>query len=130
MARWMTTLLTAAFVVASVPAAEHTRDTLDMVKKSLASGKAALLDVREQGEWDDGHLRDAVLLPLSKISKGATKEEVAKLVPPGKVVYIHCGSGVRCLKAADQLKKLGYDVRPLKDGYISLIKAGFEKAGK
>ncbi len=111
-------------------AAEHTRDALSVVKKSLSDGKAALLDVREQGEWDDGHLKDAVLLPLSKIARGASKEDVAKLVPPGKIVYIHCGSGVRCLKAADTLKKLGYDVRPLKEGYMALIRAGFEKAGK
>ncbi len=37
-------------------------------------------------------------------------------------------SGVRCLKAADELKKLGYDVRPLKEGYKDLLKAGFAPA--
>lgn len=45
-------------------------------------------------------------------------------------MYLHCGSGVRTLKAADELKKLGYDVRPLKPGYKELLKAGFEKADK
>ena len=45
-----------------------------------------------------------------------------------KVLYLHCGSGKRCLAAADLLKKQGYDTRPLKDGYADLVKAGFEKA--
>ena len=34
------------------------------------------------------------------------------------------------LTAADLLKKQGYDVRPLKDGYKDLLKAGFPKAEK
>jgi phage shock protein E len=51
-----------------------------------------------------------------------------KVLPAGSVVYLHCGAGRRCLTAADVLKKQGYDVRPLKDGYDSLVKAGFEKA--
>ncbi|MNC96941.1 hypothetical protein D3C83_144460 [compost metagenome] len=55
---------------------------------------------------------------------------MAKVATKGKIVYCHCGSGVRCLKAADELKKLGYDVRPLKPGYKDLLKAGFEPAGK
>jgi hypothetical protein len=34
------------------------------------------------------------------------------------------------LPAADILRKAGYDVRPLKDGYGSLLKNGFSKAEK
>jgi len=56
--------------------------------------------------------------------------DVAKVIPKDKIVYCHCGPGVRCLKAADELKKLGYDVRPLKPGYADLLKAGFAPAGK
>lgn len=111
-------------------AADHTKDTLDTVKKAVADDKAVLLDVREKSEWDDGHLKDAKLLPLSVLKAGAKAEDVAKIVPKDKIVYCHCGSGVRCLKVADELKKLGYDVRPLKPGYSDLLKAGFQKAEK
>ncbi len=111
-------------------AADHTKDTPEEVKKALKDGKAVLLDVREKDEWDDGHLKDATLLPLSALKAGAKAEDVAKVAPTGKIVYCHCGSGVRCLKAADELKKLGYDVRPLKPGYKDLLKAGFEPAEK
>jgi rhodanese-related sulfurtransferase len=119
-----------AVILASARAADHTKDTQEEVKKALAGGKAVLLDVREKGEWDDGHLKDAKLLPLSSLKGGAKAEDVAKVAPKDKIVYCHCGSGVRCLKAADELKKLGYDVRPLKPGYKDLLKAGFEPAEK
>lgn len=117
-----------AFVLPA-PAADHTKDTPEEVKKALADGKAVLLDVREKDEWDAGHLKDAKLLPLSTLKGGAKAEDVAKVAPKDKIVYCHCGSGVRCLKAADELKNLGYDVRPLKPGYKDLLKAGFEPAG-
>ena len=109
-------------------AADHTKDTPEEVKKALADGKAVLLDVREKDEWDDGHLKDAKLLPLSALKAGAKAEDVAKVAPKDTIVYCHCWSGVRCLKAADELKKLGYDVRPLKQGYKDLLKAGFAPA--
>ena len=109
-------------------AADHTKDAPAEVKKALADGKAVLLDVREKDEWDAGHLKDARLLPLSTLKGGAKAEDVAKVAPKDKIVYCHCGSGVRCLKAADELKKLGYDVRPLKPGYKELLKAGFAPA--
>src|SRR3954468_21192334 len=115
-----------AAVLPLTQAADHTKDTPEEVKKALADGKAVLLDVREKDEWDAGHLKDAKLLPLSTLKGGAKAEDVAKVAPKDKVVYCHCGSGVRCLKAADELKKLGYDVWPLKPGYRDLLKAGFE----
>ena len=119
-----------AGLVATARAADHTTDTTDVVKKALADDKAVLLDVREKSEWDDGHLKDAKLLPLSTLKGGAKAEDVAKIIAKDKVVYCHCGSGVRCLKAADELKKLGYDVRPLKTGYADLLEAGFAPASK
>ena len=129
-ANWVGAMLIGVSLTSAVLGAEHTKDTPDAVKKAVADGKAVLLDVREKSEWDDGHLKDAKLLPLSTLKGGAKAEDVAKIIPKDKVVYCHCGSGVRCLKAADELKKLGYDVRPLKPGYADLLKAGFAPAGK
>ena len=124
----MAMIVGVACALSAARAADHTTDTTDAVKKAVADDKAVLLDVREQSEWDDGHLKDAKLLPLSVLKAGAKAEDVAKVIPKDKIVYCHCGSGVRCLKAADKLKKLGYDVRPLKPGYADLLKAGFAPA--
>jgi rhodanese-related sulfurtransferase len=119
------TAMTAACVAC---AADHTADTLDAVKKGVADKKAVLVDVREETEWKDGHLKDATLLPLSELKSGVTADKLKETLGDVKVLYLHCGSGKRCLTAADLLKKQGYDVRPLKAGYADLVKAGFEKA--
>jgi rhodanese-related sulfurtransferase len=111
-------------------AAEHTKDSLDDVKQRVKDKKAILLDVREKKEWDDGHLRDAKLIPLSDLKKGVDADKLAKDLPKDKIIYCHCAGGVRCLPAADILKKSGYDVRPLKPGYKDLLNAGFPKAEK
>lgn len=123
-------LLGIATITGFAQAAEHTKDSLDTVKKAVAEQKAILLDVREQSEWDAGHLKDAKLLPLSTL-KGALKpEELARVLPKDKVIYCHCAAGGRCLIAGEALKKLGYDVRPLKPGFKDLLQAGFPQAPK
>jgi rhodanese-related sulfurtransferase len=116
------------FTASATRAQEHTKDSLDTVKQRIAEKKAVLLDVREKEEWDAGHVRDALLLPLS----GLRKESVdpASVLPKDKIIYCHCASGRRCLVATELLKKKGYDVRALKPGYNDLVEAGFPKADK
>ena len=103
---------------------QHTKDSLETVKKRLEEKKAILIDVREQGEWDAGHLNAAQLVPLTKLRAGVKE----KTLPKDKIIYCHCRSGGRVLIATSILKPLGYDIRPLKQGYQQLLKAGFEKA--
>lgn len=121
-------VLPLVLAVAPVLAAEHTTDSPEVVKKALANKKAVLVDVREMTEWAQGRLQDAKLLPLSLLMAGAKPEVVATAAPKGTVIYLHCKSGGRCLQAADILSKLGYDVRPLKQGYQDLLDAGFAPA--
>jgi rhodanese-related sulfurtransferase len=108
--------------------AAHTKDSIDKVKANLQSKKAIILDVREQGEWDAGHLKGAQLLPLSQLTAGITSADLAKLLPTDMTIYAHCGSGRRALEAAEILRKAGFVVEPLRTGYADLLKAGFEKA--
>jgi acetyl esterase/lipase len=110
--------------------AVHTTDSLEQVKEAIAGKKAVLLDVREQKEWDAGHLSDATLVPLSKLRAGLPGGELIQLVPEGTIIYTHCRAGGRALTAGEILKRHGYDVRPLKDGYEDLVKKGFPKADK
>lgn len=118
----------ACMVSGAACGADHTTDSTETVKKAVADGKAVVVDVREADEWKDGHLKDARHLALSDLKAGVPAEKLKEKVPADKVVYLHCASGRRCLAAADILKKQGYDVRALKDGYEALVKAGFEKA--
>jgi phage shock protein E len=123
-------LLGMGYTLVPVLSAEHTKDSLDTVKKAIAKEKAVLLDVREKSEWDQGHLRDAKLLPLSALRRGVKADELAQLLPKDKVIYCHCASGKRCLNAADILKKNCYDVRALMSGYEDLLKSGFAPDSK
>ena len=120
-------LLLSLAVVAQEPL-KHTKDSLDTVKESLKAGKAVLLDVREQKEWDAGHLKAARLVPSSKLKMETGLEELLKTLPKDKVIYTHCRGGNRALVCGEILKKHGFDVRPLKTGYKELEEAGFEKA--
>jgi rhodanese-related sulfurtransferase len=105
--------------------AEHTRDSLDTVRQAVAEQKAVIIDVREPEEWQEGHLSGARLLPLSALEKGVTPQDLARMLPKDKIIYCHCLMGGRCVEAAEILRPLGYDVRPLKPGYPTLVKAGF-----
>ncbi len=125
MSRFAWCVVAACVLTGVACAAEHTTDGLDTVKKAVADGKAVLVDVREADEWKDGHLKDAKHVALSDLKAGVPDEKLKKTLPAGSIVYLHCGSGKRCLVAADILKKQGYDVRPLKDGYQALLKNGF-----
>jgi rhodanese-related sulfurtransferase len=113
---------------------EFTKDSLDTVKQRIAEKKAVLVDVREPGEWNRGHVAGAVLVPLGELAKKAKEpefvERLEKSVPKDKIVYCHCAKGGRAALAADVLQKLGYDVRPLKPGYQDLLGAGFPKANE
>ncbi len=106
----------------------HTTDAVEVVKQRVTQQQAVLLDVREQDEWDEGHLKLAKLLPLSIVRTGDLSAEQQKLLPQDQPIYVHCRSGGRVLVFAELLRKKGYDVRPLKSGYEALLKADFEKA--
>src|SRR5438876_9941220 len=85
----------------------HTKDSLETVKKNLQAGKAIIVDVREQSEWDAGHLKGAVLLPQSKLKVESQVGEMLKALPKDKIIYTHCKAGGRSLTCGDILKKQG-----------------------
>ena len=111
---------------------KHTNDSLPLIKERISKNEAVLVDVREKNEWEAGHLQSAIFLPLSGLKEGGTSDsfasKLAVKLPKDRIVYCHCLSGGRVLPASAILQKLGYDARPLKSGYESLLKAGFEKA--
>ena len=64
-----------------------------------------ILDVREQDEYDSGHIPSAVLLPV-----GTIDEDTAAEVIPEKdtTVLVYCRSGNRSKTASSTLAELGY----------------------
>jgi rhodanese-related sulfurtransferase len=117
-----------ALICGDVNGAEPNNDPLATVQENVATHKAVLVDVREPGEWKEGHVEGAILLPLSSLTKDVDTSTLEHQLPKDKIVYTHCVMGVRARKAAKILEKLGYNVRPLNAGYEDLVKAGFQKA--
>jgi len=66
---------------------------------------AVILDVREQQEYDSGHIPNAVLLPVGSI----TEQTAAEVIPDKEtVVLVYCRSGNRSKTASAALAELGY----------------------
>ena len=63
-----------------------------------------ILDVREQYEYDEGHIPGAILIPYTQI------EEKAEKILPDKdqLILVYCRSGRRSKTAAEALAELGY----------------------
>lgn len=109
-------------------AADVTQEPLATVKEKVDEKKAVLVDVREQAEWDRGHVEGAIFLPLSSLQRGMDAKQLAERLPEGKILYLHCALGRRAVTAGGILEKFGYEVRCLKPGYKELVGAGFKDA--
>ena len=74
-------------------------------KEMMDAQEVIILDVREQDEYDGGHIPGAMLLPVGMIN-----EETAAGVIPGKdaTVLVYCRSGNRSKTASSALADLGY----------------------
>ncbi len=74
-------------------------------KEMMDSQEVLILDVREQDEYDSGHIPGAVLLPVGSI----TEESAAEVIPEkDATVLVYCRSGNRSKTAAKTLAELGY----------------------
>lgn len=79
--------------------------TQEAAKQMMDTQTVIVLDVREQHEFDSGHIPGAVLLPVGSITA-----ETASAVIPEKdsVVLVYCRSGNRSKTASAALAELGY----------------------
>jgi molybdopterin/thiamine biosynthesis adenylyltransferase/rhodanese-related sulfurtransferase len=88
----------------------------------LLAGDALFLDVREQGEWDLGHVPEALHIPLGVLEDRVTDE----LPDREREVVVYCAHGRRSLAALATLQALGYErTRHLSDGFEEWEKSGF-----
>lgn len=69
---------------------------------AAALEEGVILDVRTSAEFADGHISGAISIPYTRL-----RERLAE-VPPGKRIFVHCGSGKRAAVAASFLAAQGY----------------------
>ncbi len=63
-----------------------------------------VVDVRRETEFADGHLKDAVNLPLIDMNDPATMADIEDT----QNLYVHCAGGYRSVIAASLLKRQGF----------------------
>lgn len=78
-----------------------------------------LVDVRTTSEFRNGHLPNAVNIPLDQIAARHTE------IPQGKPIIVVCASGNRSRTASKKLTQSGFDsVYNLKGGTMAWMRAG------
>jgi len=83
-----------------------------------ASG-ALILDVREQDEWDAGHVEGATLIPLGELANRLSE------LPKDRQIIVMCKSGNRSAKGRDLLLANGFiQVTSMAGGITAWIEAG------
>ena len=90
-------------------------------RRKLESGKAKLIDVREESEWEAGHARGA-----QHLGKGVIERDIEERVPDKKTeLILYCGGGFRSALSADNLQKMGYtNVASMAGGWRAWQAAG------
>ena len=81
-----------------------------------------LVDVREDSEWNAGHIAGAVHL-----GKGVIERDIEKTVPQTDTkLVLYCGGGFRSALVADALQNMGYtQAISLDGGWRALLASGF-----
>ena len=74
-------------------------------KEMMDNQEVIILDVREQDEYDGGHIPGAVLLPVGTIDEDTAAEVIPET---DSTVLVYCRSGNRSKTASSTLAKLGY----------------------
>ena len=72
--------------------------------QDMMAGDAIILDVRTQEEYDEGHIKNAVLIPDYEIAARAEREITDK----EQIILVYCRTGKRSASAARQLIAMGY----------------------
>ena len=72
--------------------------------KTLVKEGAMIIDVRTPAEFNSGHIKGAVNIPLQAIQSSFNK------IPKNKVIITCCASGMRSGSAKSLLKAAGYTV--------------------
>jgi rhodanese-related sulfurtransferase len=95
--------------------------SVDETRKALKSGRARVIDVREDNEWDEAHVRGA-----EHLGKGIIERDIEKFSPDkSSELILYCGGGFRAALAADSLQRMGYtNVRSMAGGWRAWNKAG------
>lgn len=80
-----------------------------------------LIDVREQWEYDEGHIPNITLIPMGEITNRLDE------IPRDKKVIVTCRSGNRSGQVTEFLRQNGFEnVHNMQGGIVAWQQAGYE----
>lgn len=89
------------YVASNVLERRFKQEHFSKVRELLEAGEC-IIDIREKGEYAEGHLKGVPNIPLSEL-----RERVNE-IPKDRIVYLQCRSGQRSYNACLLLQNLGY----------------------
>jgi rhodanese-related sulfurtransferase len=111
------------FLSCNSQAQQKTLLTPDEFEKQVAQPGIQVLDVRTAGEFQSGHLKNALQADWNKQDQFT---ERTKYIDKSKPVYVYCLAGSRSAEAAKWMRKQGFQQVLELDGGIS----SWKRAGK
>lgn len=94
--------------------------SVEETRAAFESGRARLIDVREDNEWDEAHAKGA-----EHLSRGIIERDIEKFAPDkASGLILYCGGGFRAALAADSLQRMGYtNVSSMAGGWRAWLEA-------
>ncbi len=99
----------------------------ERITQQQASGDLHLIDVREDNEWEAGHLPAALHL-----GRGVIERDIEQHFPDFDTeLILYCGGGYRSALTAESLQKMGYtNVISMDGGFRGWTDAGLPVMGE
>jgi len=107
----------AGLVPLARPSVDVTELSALLEAREVDTGRAVLLDVREEGERSIVALPGDAWLPVGEVRSGASVPGLA----PGGRVYVYCKSGARSAEAVDLLRARGVDAVDVEGGVLAWV---------
>ena len=94
--------------------------------RTSSGGRARLIDVREDNEWEAGHAQGA-----EHMGRGIIERDIEQKAPDKEAeLILYCGGGYRSALAADSLQRMGYrNVLSMAGGWKAWKEAGLPTEG-
>jgi len=94
--------------------------SIEEFEKTMISGNAVIIDVRNQKEFTAGHFRRAINIPLDDISSEYG------ILPKGRPILVYCVTGIRAEIAYNILKEHSLNVKFLNAAPVFNPDGGYE----
>ncbi len=94
--------------------------SVDETRAALERGRARVIDVREDNEFEEAHIRGA-----EHLGKGIIERDIEDFAPDkSSELILYCGGGFRAALAADALQRMGYtNIRSMAGGWRAWLES-------